>query len=76
MSGVKRGDCAEIVPGEPVPAVGDVLELTRLSAARVERVRDRTVWFSMVSGGLLGGERWVFLPPARRRGPERLKRRR
>ena len=67
---------AEIAPGEPVPAVGDVLSLTPLWSERVERVRGRSVWLVPVDGGVLGAERWMVLPPARRRGPERLKRRR
>jgi hypothetical protein len=66
----------EIVPGESVPAVGDVLSLTPLWSERVERVRGRSVWLVPVDGVSLGAERWMVLPPARRRGPERLKRRR
>jgi hypothetical protein len=73
---------AELVGGEPVPAVGDVLELAPVGqgtsmAVRVKRVRGRDVWYVGVSveRGPLGGGRWVFLPPARRWGPERLKRR-
>lgn len=79
MSRVRRTvERARLVDGEPPPAVGDVLVLGLMMAARVERVSGRTVWYEGVNvdRGPLGGEEWQFVPPARRRGPERLKRRR
>lgn len=68
---------ARLVDGEAPPAAGDVLVLGLTVAVRVKRVRDRDVWYVGVNvdRGPLGGERWEFLPPASRWGPERLKRR-
>lgn len=87
---MRRGRCsaldrAVLVEGEAPPGTGDVLALAPsfgspsvMMAVRVERVEGRTVWFESVNvnRGPLGAERWVFLPPVRRRGPERLERRR
>lgn len=76
---------ALLVDGETPPVTGDVLVLapsfaspSMMWAVRVERVDGRTVWFESVNvnRGPLGAERWMFLPPVRRRGPERLGRRR
>lgn len=76
---------AVLANGEVPPVMGDVLVLAPsfaspsvMMAVRVERVDGRTVWFESVNvnRGPLGAERWQFLPPVRRRGPERLTRRR
>lgn len=76
---------AVLVDGEAPPTMGDVLVLAPsfaspavMMAVRVEHVDGRTVWFECVNvnRGPLGAERWQFLPPVRRRGPERLGRRR
>lgn len=76
---------AVLVDGEAPPVTGDVLVLApsfaspqMMMAVRVERVNGRTVWLENVNvnRGPLGAERWQFLPPVRRRGPERLTRRR
>lgn len=75
---------ARLVEGEAPPAAGDVLVVApsfagrdRMAAVRVAEVRGRDVWYENVSvdRGPLGAERWTFLPPPRRRAPERLKRR-